>query len=367
MKIQSTIEKISHAVGKVQKISAKNVSLPILENVLLVAEKNNLVMRATNLHVGVEVSVPVKVEHEGTVAVNLAVFSSIISSIKNERNITLSLDEQILNITTEDSSMELKTFPFEDFPTLPQPKEENFFMLPIEDFVNGVRSVMYSASVSDIKPEISSVYIYTQEGNLVFVSTDSFRLAEKRIAIKGLEDFPGVIVPIKNIQECVKVFAGDISEVKLVIEKNQLSIISPDTYFTSRIVDGNYPDYQQIIPETFSTEAVVLKDDLTQTLRLVNVFSNTFNQVSIKTIAESGKISISSRNTDVGENDSHVDAAITGDNVETYVNHRYISDIFTSLSSSDSISFSFLEKNKPFMVRGVGDTSFLYLIMPMNR
>jgi DNA polymerase-3 subunit beta len=366
MKVQSTIEKISHAVSKVQKISAKNVSLPVLENVLLTTEKNNLIFRVTNLHVGVEVTVPVKVEKQGTIAVNLTIFSNIISSIKNGQNINLEVEDQTLNITTDDSTMELKVSAHEDFPTLPQPKEEDFFTLPIEKFIEGVRSVMYSASQSDIKPEISSVYIYNHDGDLTFVSTDSFRLAEKKVSIKGLEDFPGVIVPIKNIQECVKIFTGDESDVKLFIEKNQLTIVSNDTYFTSRIVDGNYPDYQQIIPKEFSTEAVVLKDDLVQTLRLVNVFSNTFNQVSIKTLSKEGRLSISSRNTDIGENNSLVDAAVKGDDVETYVNHRYISDIFNS-TPSDSISFSFIEKNKPFMVKGVGDESFLYLIMPMNR
>src|SRR5690606_3602158 len=161
-----------------------------------------------------------------------------------------------------------------------------FFTLPIDQFIDGVRSVMYSASQSDIKPEIASVYIYSEDGNLVFVATDSFRLAEKKVKVSNIEDFPGVIVPIKNIQECVKVFAGDEGDVQLFVEKNQLSIVSNNTYFTSRIVDGNYPDYQQIIPKEFTTEAVVLKDDLIQTLKLVNVFSNTFNQISIATNAE---------------------------------------------------------------------------------
>lgn len=366
MNILSTIEKISDAVARVQKVSAKNVSLPVLENVLLIAQGNNLQLRATNLHVGVEVTVPVKVQKEGTVAVNLGILSNIISSIKGERNITLELKENLLLITTDDSSMEVKTYPHEDFPTLPRPTDDVFFSLPIDNFIDGVRSVMYSASQSDIKPEIASVYIYSEGNNLVFVATDSFRLAEKKVAVSNIEDFPGVIVPIKNIQECVKVFSADEGEVKLYVEKNQLSIVSNNTYFTSRIVDGNYPDYQQIVPKEFNTEAVVLKDDLIQTLKLVNVFSNTFNQISISTIAEKGKLSISSRNTDIGENNSLVDAAITGSDQEVFVNHRYISDTFSSLNS-DSISFSFIEKNKPFILKAVGDTSFLYLIMPMNR
>lgn len=366
MNILSTIEKVSKAVSRIQKISSKNVSLPVLENVLMIAESNKLVLRATNLHVGVEVSIPVKIESEGIVAVNLSVFSNIISNLKGDHTINLKLQDNILEIITEDSQMEIKTFSHEDFPTLPRPQEENYFTLPIERFIDGIRSVMYSASQSDIKPEISSVYIYRNEEQLTFVATDSFRLAEKTISIPGLEDFPSIIVPIKNVQECVKVFSGDEGEVKVYIQKNQLSIDSEDTYFTSRLVDGNYPDYQQIIPKEFESEAIVLKDDLTQTLKLVNVFSNSFNQVSIRILSKEGLLQISSRNTDIGENQSSIDAAIKGDDQELFMNHRYVSDMFSSISS-DSVSFSVVGKNKPFVLKGVGDASFLYLIMPMNR
>lgn len=366
MKILSTIEKISDAVNKVQKISGKHVSLPVLENVLITASENNITFRTTNLHVGVEVSVPVKVEQEGVVAVNVGVFSNIISSLKKKHNITLELKESLLQITTDDAEMELKTHSHEDFPTLPQPQENNFFRVPVEHFIEGIRSVIYSASQSDIRPEIASVYIYSDNQELVFVATDSFRLAEKRVNVKGMEDFPGVIVPVKNIQECIRVFTSNTGDIELYVEKNQLSIKSNNTYFTSRIIDGNYPDYQQIIPQEFNTEAVMLKEDLVQTLKLINIFSNTFNQISVKTLPKEGKVSVSSRNTDIGENTSMVDAAITGESHELFVNHRYISDIFNVIQG-DSISFSILGKNKPFIIKGVGDTSFRYLIMPMNR
>ena len=139
-----------------------------------------------------------------------------------------------------------------------------------------------------------------------------------------------------------------------------------NTFFTTRIVDGNYPDYQKIIPQEYTTEAIVLKDDINQTLRLVNVFSNAFNQISLKTSEKEGKIIISSRNTDIGENNSSVDAVVKGEDQQMFFNHKYISDVLPSLSS-DSLSFSLVAKNKPFILKPVGDKSFLYLIMPMNR
>ncbi len=366
MKVESTLEKIALAISRVQKISAKNLSLPILENVLLKAENNTLLFRSTNLHVGVEVSVPVKIKQEGEIAVNLAVFSNILNSLKHEHKVVLEVQDTNLHISTEKSSMDIKLFPHQDFPTLPRVEDGVEISLPIEKIIDGVRSVVYAASLSDIKPEIASVYIYPQNNELVFVSTDSFRLAEKRIVVDTEQDFPGVIVPVRNIQECIKVFTGVSEDVKVFIGKNQISLQSSEIYFTSRIVDGTYPNYQQIIPQESTIEAIVLKDDLMQTLRLVNVFSDSFNQILLKTNSKKGIIELHSRNTDVGENTTSVDAALSGGDIETYLNHKYLTDSFPAISA-DSLSFSFTEKNKPFVVRGVGEGNFLYLIMPMNR
>lgn len=366
MKLESTLEKIIDAVHRVQKIPTKNSTLPILENVLLIAEDNTLTLRSTNLHVGVEVSLPVKITEPGRVAVKLDVFSQIIGSLKNEHKVVLETQDSILLIKTEKSDMEIKLFPDADFPTLPRVEDGVSLMVPLGVLIDGVRSVYYSASVSEIKPEISSVYVYTENNELVFVSTDSFRLAEKRIVCEGVSDFPGIIIPIKNIQDCIKVFAGIDDQAKVSFTKNQLSMESENIYFTSRIIDGNYPDYAQIIPKEFSTEAVVLKDDITQALRLVNVFSDNFNQIKIHIKKDSGQIYLNSRNTDVGENNTAVDAAVTGSDIEVFMNHKYLSDVL-SVVAGDSITFYFSEKNRPCIVRGVGDGSFLYLIMPMNR
>jgi len=143
--------------------------------------------------------------------------------------------------------MEIHTYESSDFPSLPKIDEGLDFIIPIQNFIHGVKSVSYAASISDIKPEISSVYIYKQDNELIFVSTDSFRLAEKKIIIDGVEDFPGVIIPIKNIQELIRVFNDVEDNVLMEIGKNQISLKNNEIYFTSRIIDGNYPNYTQII------------------------------------------------------------------------------------------------------------------------
>lgn len=366
MKIETTLEKIKDAISRIQKVSSKNLSLPILENVLIIAKENILTLRSTNLHTGVEITLPVKIQTEGEISVKLDIFNQIINSLNGDHKVIFEVIENILHISTEKSEMDIKLFPHADFPTLPRIEDGTEIEFPIETIIDGVRSVVYSASISDIKPEISSVYIYSENNELVFVSTDSFRLAEKRIVTQNTLDISGVIIPIKNIQECIKIFSGITGKVKLIIGKNQLSIQSDNIYFTSRIVDGNYPDYKQIIPQESIINSIVLKDELIQSLRLVNVFSDNFNQILLKTDSKKGQIHIHSRNTDIGENNTSVDAAITGGDIEMYLNHKYLSDAFSALHG-DSINFSFTEKNKPCIIKSVGDSSFLYLIMPMNR
>ena len=131
-------------------------------------------------------------------------------------------------------------------------------------------------------------------------------------------------------------------------------------------IDGNYPDYKQIIPSDSTIQSVLLKSDVIDSLRLVNVFSDTFNQISFSVNKDEGLVSLHTRNTDVGENKTTIDAAVTGGSIDMFLNHRYLSDVL-SVIEADSVSFLFTEKNKPCVVSPVGDESFLYLIMPMNR
>jgi DNA polymerase-3 subunit beta len=366
MKIETTVQKLSIAVNKLQRVSSKNLSLPILENILLINKDNILLIRSTNLHVGVEISITVKSDVDGEISINLDVFTNIINSLNKEDKIFLELKDKILKIKTKSSEMEINTYDSSDFPSLPKIQDGLDFIIPINEFINGIKSVYYAASLSDIKPEISSVYIYKKDNELVFVATDSFRLAEKKIIIDGVNDFPGIIIPIKNIQEIIRVFNDVEGEVLMEIGKNQISLKNNEIYFTSRIVDGNYPNYTQIIPKEEKISVIVLKNDIISSLKLINVFSDNYNQIKLKINSKKSILSFFSKNSEVGENNTDIEAVVNGGDMEMFINHKYITDSFNSLNE-DSIQFSFTEKNKPFILKSVGDKSFLYLVMPMNR
>ena len=181
MKIECVKDKLAKALSKAEKITIKNGTLPILSCFLLKAEKDSLTIVSTNLDVGIEIKIQVKVLESGTVAIPAQIFSNFISNIFNDKNITLETEGTIVKVSTEHTHASIKTVSIEDFPIIPKVGKNHMFTIGSHDFLKGLRSVFYAASLSTIKPALSSVYIYPDEDFLVFAATDSFRLAEKRI------------------------------------------------------------------------------------------------------------------------------------------------------------------------------------------
>lgn len=365
MKLECGLEKLKNGISQVERITGKNLTLPILSSVLLIASGKSLKLRATNLSLGIEIEIPAKIEKEGIVAISGSVLGNIFSNLFQNESIFLVEENGNLLIKTKKSQIKLKGQAYDDFPTIPQ-VTGSMFEVESKKLIEGIKSVYYSSSVSDIKPEISSVYLYGSNDSLVFVSTDSFRLAEKRIKMKGLEEIPGILIPFKNIPEILRVFGEIQGIIKICFSKNQISFSADGVYLTSRIIDGVFPDYRQIIPKEFKTEVVVLKQDLLNALKLSNIFSDKFNQVNLKIQPKEKIFTLSSENNEVGENQTHVDAVIKGESVELGFNYKYFFDCFQSIST-DSVSIKLNESSKPLVVSGSSDSSFTYLIMPMNR
>lgn len=365
MKIECKVEKIKQAIVKIEKISGKNLTLPILDSFLIIAKGSILKIRATNLSIGAEVEIPVKVLSEGIVAVRGDIFSQTISNISNEDILVIEKQGENLKLNTKNNSILIKTFPPEDFPTIPSVSGINF-SISSEKIIDGIKSVFYAGAISDIKPEISSVFMYGDGDSVVFVATDSFRLAEKKIKTKNIDDFNGIIIPLKNISEIIKIIGDSKKDILFTISKNQISFSMEGVYVTSRIVDGIFPDYRQIIPKEFKTEVVVLKQDLLNALKVSNIFSDKFNQTTLIIKPKEKVFSIFSKNSDVGENTTNLSASLSGEAVEVSFNHKYLNDCISSINQ-DSISIQLNQNNKPIVIKGVSDSSFLYLIMPMNR
>lgn len=368
MKLELTLKKLKESVQVVDRVAGKHMTLPVLSCVLLEVKDNTATIKATNLDVGLEIVLPVKSTGNGQLAVPASILSSFISQISGDDQIVrLEDSEQNLLISTQKTKGTIKTQSFDDFPSIPRVLDGKKLSLPAESFLKGLKSVWYSSSISSVKPELSSVYIYKDSQNLVFVATDSFRLAEKKIKLNGNIDFGDILIPFKNIPDILRVLENIHGNVEICLNKNLISFSSGEIYLVSRLIDGVFPDYRQIIPKSFATEVVVLKQDLVSSLKVSNIFSDKFNKISFSIDPKAKQFKIQTKNSDIGENNTLVDGALTGDPVEINFNYKYVADSFQSIDS-DSLTMQFSGTNRPMVIRPIsGDQSFMYLAMPMNR
>ncbi|MFZ2303734.1 MAG: DNA polymerase III subunit beta [Minisyncoccia bacterium] len=356
---------IQKCILNAERVTGKNSSLPILNSVLLTTNNKTLIIRATNLEVGVEFQIPADIKKEGSVAISGSLFSNILSNLPDEENITISSSDNVCKIITKSKNITIKGLISDDFPTIPIINNEGeSFTIQSQIFIQGVKSVLMSASISDIKPEISSVYIYQKEKILIFVATDSFRLAEKKINYTGGNIPHGVIIPIKNIIEIVKIFESVNENILFKITKTQISYTSKSIYITSRVIQGVYPDYEQILPKNNTTEVIILKQDLLNTLKLSTLFSDKFNKIQFIINPEQKKCLITTKNSDIGETEASLTATMSGEPIEISLNGKHLFDCLNVINE-DSIIIQFNGSNKPAVIKGFGDQSFTYLTMPL--
>lgn len=358
-------ELLKHAL-LVERVSGKNLSLPALNGVQIVAEKNALILRATNLDLGVEVRVAAKVESTGSLIVPGTLLSQIVGSSFQGDSVELKDTDGVLHIITSDGESEVKTLSDEDFPTLPSIEDKQSVVVEAKKLALGLNSVYYSASTSTIKPELSSVYIYPVAKEVVFVATDSFRLAEKKVSAAVEGEFDYFLVPIRNVPDITRILEYAEGDATVHFNEHQISFQFDSVYITSRLTDGTFPDYKQIIPKEYVSEVTLLKSDFLQACKRTNIFSDRFHQVQFNINPKEKRFTITSKNPEVGESTTSLEGAVEGEALSISFNLKYISDALQSIAV-DSITLSFSGAGKPMVINGVGDQSFTYLVMPMNR
>jgi DNA polymerase-3 subunit beta len=201
---------------------------------------------------------------------------------------------------------------------------------------------------------------------LFAVATDSFRLAEKTTPLRGGGTIPQLLLPARNAAELIRILETGSGDIEIYYNENQLSTHVENIYYTSRLIDGTFPNYRQIVPKNFSTEAVVLKEDVASALKSLSVFADKFAHVSLSVEPSKKQITLTSRNPDVGEQVSMVRATVKGEGLSMSFNSRYLGDSLQSIVG-ESVRLSSNGPGKPMLIKDAADDSFFYLAMPMNR
>lgn len=366
MKCTVTREQLLEPVLQAEKSTVKKHTLPVLACIFLEVKNSTLFISATNLEVGLRFTVPVEKAENGIVAVSGSVVAHVLSSLPSGTEISFSTDSGHLLVQSSEGVSRIALQKSEDFPVLPEVEDGVELFLPAKEFRETIQAVVYCASTSTIKPELSSVFVHPDGSVLIGAATDSFRLAEKRTPLKNSVNAEPFLIPGKSTATLLRVLEQADGEVKVVSNKHQLSITLPSVYITLRLVSGTFPDYTQIIPKEFVTEATLLVFDFERTLRKATAFSDQFNQTTLTISPKKKKFEAHTKNDSVGETTDSLSAALTGEDLTISFNQKYLIDSLHSITS-DSITLQFAGQSQPAIVRPISNDGFLYLVMPMNR
>lgn len=366
-------KELKKGLGFTEKITGKNLTLPILNNLLIEALPNFLKISSTDLEVGMQWWGPCKTEKEGSVVVP-AKFISQLAGTLGEDKIEIKGKGANLILEGKNIKTQIKGFPTEEFPIIPTFLKDIYIEMDGKKLKDGLSSVVDVTSLSQIKPEISGVYFSFTKANIKLVATDSFRLAEKTIhgEYKNLFNKDIIfILPQKTVKELINILPEEegkniriyFSDSQVMFETFLPNSTHSEINIVSRQIDGEYPTYEEIIPKTSKTKIVVNKDDFNKQIKTAGLFGGKTNEVIIK-IEEKG-IEIKSQDSEIGESELNMPAITEGDFSKISFNYKFILDGLTNIKSSE-ISFEFQGNDGPAVIRPVGDVSYLYVIMPIR-
>ncbi len=369
MKIIILRSNLKEALAVVEKAISENSNLPILKNVFLKTFNNKIKICATNLDLAITKLTSAKIIEEGGITVPFSTFYSLVNNSANER-IQIETEKNNLVFKTDNYNAKIQGMDLEDFPIIPKINNEEHYLE-----VNGgilkesIHKVLSSAHISEIRPEISGVLMDFQMTMLKFVATDAFRLAHKTINNNQFSsNFPygfKSIIPLRTISEVVKIFP-DNQNIKIYTDNNQILFRNEDTELISRLIDGEYPDYEQIIPKSTDSEVTVNKEQLMNAVKLASNFSGQTNDIKIK--IDSGKkvIEVHSANQYLGENNYLIPIKLKGEHFqEVSFNWRYFLDGL-KVVDHENLIFAVNKNNKPSVIKHPEDESYFYILMPIN-
>jgi DNA polymerase-3 subunit beta len=375
MKLISLQKNLKSAIYIVSHIAQKNTNLPILNNILLSVKNGVINLITTNLEVGITTTLRGKVEKEGSFTVDAKILSEYVGLLNNEK-ITLEVKEKEsdLIIDSSNTKTKIKGLSSEEFPFIPQIDRVNPYTFSIKDFKKAVSQVLFSAALDETRAELSGIFFILEGNKATLVATDSYRLAEKKINLKSeVAEEKNCIIPTKTLQEILRVIGVENSDDEIVddiifyLSENQCLFVIGKTEIVSRIIDGRYPDYTQIIPQKNICSIELSTQELARAVKAATIFSkNGVNDINFDVDLQKKNIIISAISGQTGEHNSVLEAQIKGENVSIILNSRYILDVLNVLSS-DSVIIELVDANTPCVIRDGKNKDYLYIIMPIRK
>ncbi len=363
MKVTVTQENLNRALSAVSRVASSRTSLPILSNILLKTENNRLLIAATNLEIASIYYIGAKVVNEGSLTIPARLASEFVNNLP-KGNVDLKISGTKLEIESGNYKSTINGTAADEFPALPTIEATSTITLPTHTLKQAITQTIVTASHDDTRPVLTAVYCHTSDKRFFMAATDGYRLAERAVSSAPASDI-NALIPASTLQEVTRVVPEDCEEVELLFDDSQVLFKMGDIQITSRLIEGNFPDYRQLIPKTTEITATLNTNELTRITKIASLFAReSGGSVTLHADNTKNVISIHSVASQLGENTSQTEAAVNGEGSIT-LNSRYLIEALSCVDTEE-ISFGFSGKLAPCIIRPVGEDDYQHIVMPLK-
>ncbi len=352
------------------KVVARAVStqntLPVLGNILIKAEGKKVFFAATNLEISISTSCEADIMNEGSITVPSKILTSYTSLLGKGDEVELKVaDGSTLEINSKTSKTKIKGISADEFPAIARVESGTKISISNEDFRDMVHKVAFAAQENASRPILSGVCFIAKKEELRIAATDSYRLSEKTIKLEIPAEDGQWVIPVRAVLEADRLATGG-EAVKVVISDNQVMFVSGGTELVSRLIEGKFPDYNQILPKSHSTTAEVNRAEFELAVRRVSIFAKENNQHMKLDFLNDGTLTISTDTTQVGEERTTIPVKLDGANNQIALNADYVLDLLGSLGKEEKVKVELEGKLNPAVFKKEKEDDFVHLVMPLK-
>ncbi len=375
MKVTVLQENLAHGLSVVSRAVSPRSTLPVLANILIASDEGRLRLSATNLELGITCWVAARIEQEGSTTVPARTFGDLVNTLPGDQ-VFLSLDSatQTLNVRGGTSTNDIKCIDAQEFPPLPVPDLKGAVQLNVADFREMIQQVAFAASSDEARPVLMGVLVQVEKDKLTMAAADGFRLSVRKASLSSAAPAPiSVIVPARALTELARIATDGEAAISMVVPKGRGQVLFhvKDVEVVSQLIDGTFPDYQQIIPRSFKSRTLVSTAALLKACKQAEIFAREGSNVArlnIKTAngdLKSSEVEISATSEETGKNETIVEATVDGSGVLIAFNVKFLREALEVIRTPNVV-LETSAPNAPGVVRPVGDENYLHVIMPMH-
>lgn len=364
MKLICTKENLKKGLYVVSRVVGVGNPLQVLNNILIKTDQGRIRLSSTNLEIGVNTWVNGKIEEEGALTVPARLINEYINNLPTDKIEIVSKDTT-LNLESENYHTNIKGLSAEDFPLIPQVSETPFAKIDSLELKNALSETVWAAANNETQPEISGIYLNFEEDKLMIAATDRYRLAERIAVLKEpTQNQREVIVPARTINELYKILGVGKGDVEIYFSESQVLFKFDETELISRLIDGQYPPYKEIVPKEFNTEITITREDLVHALKAAALFASDSNNIQIQANPNEG-LRVTASSVAAGENTTTIKAEVKGNENNAIFNYRYILDCLSNLKEQQVV-LKLINDASPAMFEVSGRTNYTYIVMPIK-